>query len=296
MMNIINGGAHADNSIDFQEFMIIPVAAKSSADSIRIGAEVFHTLKKTSSEAGLNTAVGDEGGFAPNFKSSEEALAMIEKAIKAAGYDLGSEVALGLDVAATEFYKKGKYNLEGEGKILSSEQMIDYYEKLVSKFPIVSIEDGMAEDDWDGWIELTSRLGNRVQLVGDDLFVTNTTRLKQGIDHKAANAILIKVNQIGTLTETLDAVQTAQKAGFGVVLLPPLGRDGRLHDRGPRRRHQRGPDQDGLLVPLRPHRQVQPADPHRGTTGRQRPLCGQDRLKALGRRPALRIEGKKKRA
>ena len=217
MMNIINGGAHADNSIDFQEFMIMPVAADSSSESIRIGSEIFHTLKKLLSDNSFNTAVGDEGGFAPNFKSTEQGLEYIMKAITAAGYKPGVDVMLALDVAATEFFKKGKYHLEGEGKTLSSEQMIDYYEKLVGKFPIATIEDGMSEDDWAGWIELTSRLGNKVQLVGDDLFVTNTKRLQRGIDEQAANAILIKVNQIGTLTETLNAVQTAQKAGFGVV-------------------------------------------------------------------------------
>ncbi|MEZ0263064.1 MAG: phosphopyruvate hydratase, partial [Alphaproteobacteria bacterium] len=217
MMNIINGGAHADNSIDFQEFMILPVAAPTCADGIRTGAEIFHALKKLLADAGFNTAVGDEGGFAPNFKSTEQGLDFIMKAITAAGYQPGSDVLLGLDVAATEFYSKGKYNLEGEGKVLTSEQMIDYYAKLVDKYPIVSIEDGMSEDDWDGWIELTARIGDKVQLVGDDLFVTNTTRLQEGIDRKAANAILVKVNQIGTLTETLNAVQTAQKAGFGVV-------------------------------------------------------------------------------
>jgi enolase len=217
MMNIINGGAHADNSIDFQEFMIMPVSAESAADSIRMGSEIFHTLKKLLSEAGFNTSVGDEGGFAPNFKSTEQALAIIEKAITASGYKAGSDVVLALDVASTEFFKKGKYHLKGEGKVLSSEQMVAYYEKLVAKFPIVSIEDGMAEDDWDGWVELTSRLGKKIQLVGDDLFVTNAARLKQGIEKKAGNAILVKVNQIGTLTETLNTVQTAQKAGFGVV-------------------------------------------------------------------------------
>lgn len=217
MMNIINGGAHADNSIDFQEFMVLPVGAQTSAESIRIGAEIFHSLKKLLSENGFNTAVGDEGGFAPNFKSTEQGLEYIMKAIASAGYKAGSDVMLGLDVAATEFFKKGKYHLEGEGKVLSPEQMIAYYEKLVSKFPIISIEDGMSEDDWDGWVELTKRLGDKVQLVGDDLFVTNTERLVQGIDKGAANAILIKVNQIGTLSETLNAVQTAQKAGYGVV-------------------------------------------------------------------------------
>jgi enolase len=217
MMNIINGGAHADNSVDFQEFMILPVGAKSSAESIRIGSEVFHTLKKLLGEGGFNTAVGDEGGFAPNLKSSEHALEFIEKAIKTAGYEPGKDVMLGLDVAATELYKKGKYHLEGEGKVLSSEQMISYYEKLVANFPIATIEDGMSEDDWEGWTGLTETLGSKIQIVGDDLFVTNTERLRKGIEMKAANAILIKVNQIGTLTETLDAVQTAQKAGFGVV-------------------------------------------------------------------------------
>jgi enolase len=217
MMNIINGGAHADNSIDFQEFMIMPVNAASCTDAIRTGSEIFHALKKLLSENGFNTAVGDEGGFAPNFKSTEQGLEYIMKAIAAAGYKAGSDIVLALDVAATEFFNKGKYHLEGEGKTLSSEQMVSFYEKLVGKFPIVSIEDGMAEDDWAGWIELTSRIGKKVQLVGDDLFVTNTARLKDGIEKGAANAILVKVNQIGTLTETLNAVQTAQKAGFGVV-------------------------------------------------------------------------------
>lgn len=218
MMNIINGGAHADNSVDFQEFMILPVGTNTFADSVRIGSEIFHSLKKLLSENGFNTAVGDEGGFAPNFKSSDQALEYIVKSIKNAGYEAGKDVFLGLDVASTEFFKKGKYHLEGEGKTFDADGMISYYERLVSKFPIVSIEDGMAEDDWAGWSELTSRLGNKVQLVGDDLFVTNTKRLKRGIEEQSANAILIKVNQIGTLTETLNAVQTAQKAGFGVVI------------------------------------------------------------------------------
>jgi enolase len=218
MMNIINGGAHADNTIDFQEFMILPVRAASAAESVRMGAEVFHALKKLLAEEGMNTAVGDEGGFAPNLKNPEQALAFIEKAIGAAGYKPGYDIALGLDVAATEFYKKGKYVLEGEGKTYSSEQMVDVYEKLCGKFPIVSIEDGMAEDDWEGWTELTSRLGHKVQLVGDDLFVTNVARLKEGIEKKAGNAILVKVNQIGTLTETINTIQTAQKAGYGVVI------------------------------------------------------------------------------
>ncbi len=217
MMNIINGGAHADNSLDFQEFMIMPVSAETSAESIRMGSEIFHSLKKLLSENGLNTAVGDEGGFAPSFKNMEQALGFIEKAIKSAGYKSGDDIVLALDVASTEFFKKGKYHLKGEGKVLTSDQMISVYEKLTAKFPIVSIEDGMAEDDWKGWVELTKCLGDKIQIVGDDLFVTNTTRIKQGIDKKAANALLVKVNQIGTLTETLNAVQMAQKAGFGVV-------------------------------------------------------------------------------
>ncbi|MBI3441888.1 MAG: phosphopyruvate hydratase [Proteobacteria bacterium] len=217
MMNIINGGVHADNTIDFQEFMIMPVAADRVADSIRMGSEIFHTLKKILSENGLNTSVGDEGGFAPNIKNPEQALGMIEKAITTSGYKCGDDVVLALDVASTEFFKNGKYHLAGEGRTLSSDQMIAYYEQLAGKFPIMSIEDGMAEDDWEGWAELTARLGNKIQLVGDDLFVTNPKRLQRGIDSKSANAILVKVNQIGTLTETLNAVQTAQKAGFGVV-------------------------------------------------------------------------------
>ncbi len=217
MMNVINGGAHADNTIDFQEFMILPVKADCVADSVRMGAEVFHALKKQLSDAGLNTAVGDEGGFAPDLKNPEQALAFIEKAITAAGYKPGLDVALSLDVAATEFYKKGKYVLAGEGKTYDAEGLIGVYERLCAKFPIVSIEDGLAEDDWDGWTELTSRLGSKIQLVGDDLFVTNEARLAEGIERKAGNAILIKVNQIGTLTETLGTVEMAQKAGYGVV-------------------------------------------------------------------------------
>lgn len=217
MMNIINGGSHADNTIDFQEFMIMPVGAESSFDSIRMGSEIFHNLKKILSDKGLNTAVGDEGGFAPNINTPEEALATIEEAIKKSGYHPGDDVMIALDVASTEFFKNGKYVLEGEGKTLTSEQMIAKYEKLISQFPIASIEDGMAEDDWEGWVEMTKRLGNKIQIVGDDLFVTNPTRLARGIEMGAANAILIKVNQIGTLTETLQTVEMAQKAGMGVV-------------------------------------------------------------------------------
>ncbi|PZP54458.1 MAG: phosphopyruvate hydratase [Micavibrio aeruginosavorus] len=218
MMNIINGGSHADNPVDFQEFMIMPGGADSVAEAIRMGSEIFHTLKKELSAAGLNTNVGDEGGFAPAVKSSYEALDFIMKAIEKSGYKPGEDVMLALDVAATEFFKEGKYHLEGEGKILTTDQMIKYYEDLCSKYPIVSIEDGLAEDDWAGWAALTKALGDKVQLVGDDLFVTNPKRLARGIEEKSANAILVKVNQIGTLTETLQAVEMAQKAGFGVIL------------------------------------------------------------------------------
>ncbi len=218
MMNIINGGAHADNPIDIQEFMIMPVAAETCADAIRIGAEVFHTLKKNLKDAGHSTSVGDEGGFAPNLKSAEEALSFIVKSIEKAGYKPGEDVALALDCASTEYFKNGKYELAGEGKTLDSAGNAKYLENLVSKFPIISIEDGMAEDDWAGWKLLTELLGDRCQLVGDDLFVTNTKRLAEGIAKSTANSILVKVNQIGSLSETLDAVSMAQRAGYTAVM------------------------------------------------------------------------------
>ncbi len=218
MMNIINGGAHADNPVDIQEFMIMPVSAPNFAEALRMGAEVFHALKKELSGAGYNTNVGDEGGFAPAVKSSEEALDFIMKSIEAAGYKPTEDITIALDSASTEFYKDGKYHLEGEGKVLSSEEMVSYYEALCAKYPIVSIEDGLAEDDWDGWTALTAALGDKVQLVGDDLYVTNAKRLKRGIDEKAGNAVLVKVNQIGTLSETLETIEMAKKAGFGIVL------------------------------------------------------------------------------
>jgi enolase len=218
MMNIINGGAHADNPIDIQEFMIMPVGMSTFADALRCGAEVFHALKKGLSSAGHNTGVGDEGGFAPNLKSTDEALGFIMKSIEAAGYQPGEDVVLALDAAATEFYKKGKYELEGEGKSLSSDQMAAYWADLVKRFPIVSIEDGMSEDDWEGWKALTDAVGARCQLVGDDLFVTNTKRLSQGIERRIANSILVKVNQIGSLTETLDAVAMAHRAAYTAVI------------------------------------------------------------------------------
>lgn len=218
MMNIINGGQHADNPIDVQEFMIMPTSATSMLDAVRMGAEVFHTLKKKLHDAGHNTNVGDEGGFAPNLKSTTEALDFIMQSIEAAGYKAGKDIHLALDVASTEFYKKGKYVLEGEGKTLDSAGMVDYYANLVRQYPIISIEDGMSEDDWQGWKLLTEKLGNTVQLVGDDLFVTNPKRMTQGISEGLANSILVKVNQIGTLTETLEAIQIAQRAGYTAVI------------------------------------------------------------------------------
>jgi len=218
MMNIINGGAHADNPIDIQEFMILPTGAETFSEALRMGAEIFHALKKALKDAGHNTNVGDEGGFAPNIGSAEQALAFIVKAGKAAGYDAGSDFQLGLDVASTEFFKNGKYVLEGEGKTLDGAGMVGYLKNLVDKFPIVSIEDGMAEDDFDGWKALTDALGKKVQLVGDDLFVTNPVRLTDGIARGLANSILVKVNQIGTLSETLDAVRIAQAASYTAVM------------------------------------------------------------------------------
>jgi len=218
MMNIINGGAHADNPVDIQEFMIMPVGADTFAEGLQWGAEIFHALKKGLMDAGHNTNVGDEGGFAPGVASTDEALGFIMKAIKAAGRTAGDDVWLALDAASTEFYADGKYNLAGEGKTLDSASMVDYLADLVGRYPILSIEDGMAEDDWDGWAKLTAKLGGKAQLVGDDLFVTNPLRLADGIAKKSANSILIKFNQIGTLTETLTAVEMAHKANFTAVM------------------------------------------------------------------------------
>jgi enolase len=218
MMNIINGGEHADNPIDVQEFMIMPVGADTFGEALRMGSEIFHTLKKGLSAAGHNTNVGDEGGFAPNLASTEDALGFIMKSVETAGYKPGEDVYLALDCASTEFFADGTYNLKGEGKKLSSDEMAAYLADLVARFPIVSIEDGMAEDDWAGWSALTKAIGDKCQLVGDDLFVTNTKRLVRGIEEKSANSILVKVNQIGTLTETLEAVEMAHKAGFTAVM------------------------------------------------------------------------------
>ncbi len=218
LMNIINGGAHADNPIDIQEFMIMPVSAETGADAIRMGAEVFQALKKKLKDAGHNTNVGDEGGFAPSLQSTDEALTFIMGAIEAAGYKPGDDIVLALDVASTEFFADGKYSLAGENRVLDSAGMVAYLADLVNRYPILSIEDGMAEDDWQGWTALTAAIGDRVQLVGDDLFVTNPERLRQGIASGAGNSILVKVNQIGTLTETLEAVDTAHRARYTAVM------------------------------------------------------------------------------
>jgi enolase len=219
MMNIINGGAHADNNVDIQEFMIMPAGAKTFAEALRMGAEIFHALKGVLKSKGYNTAVGDEGGFAPNLKSNEEALEVIMEAIAKAGYKAGTDILLALDVASSELFKEGKYTLANESQpVKTADQLIDFYENLVNKYPIISIEDGMAENDWDGWKKLTDRLGKRIQIVGDDLFVTNPKILKEGIDKGIANSILIKLNQIGTLTETLDAIEMAKRAGYTTVI------------------------------------------------------------------------------
>jgi enolase len=218
MMNVLNGGAHADNKVDFQEFMVVPWGARSFSECLRIGAEVFHHLKRTLHDRGLGTAVGDEGGFAPDLASNEAALEVLMAGIRAAGYVPGEDVAIALDPATSEIYENGRYVLEHEGRSLSAAELADYWADLAARYPIVSIEDGMDEGDWDGWATLTQRLGDKVQLVGDDLFVTNSQRLRRGIDQRTANSILIKVNQIGTLTETLDAIKMAREAGYSAVM------------------------------------------------------------------------------
>ena len=218
MMNILNGGKHADNTVDIQEFMVMPTGACCWADALRMCAEVYHNLAKVLKSKGLSTAIGDEGGFAPNLKTSEETLQVIMEAITNAGYKPGEQFHIALDPASTEMYVDGKYVFEGEGRSRTSAEMVDYYESLCNKFPIISIEDGMAEDDWDGWVELTKRVGDRVQIVGDDLYVTNVERLKKGIELKASNSVLIKVNQIGTLTEAMDTIEMAKRAGMTAVV------------------------------------------------------------------------------
>ncbi len=218
LMNVINGGEHADNNLDIQEFMIVPCGAPSFAESLRMGAEIYHTLKKVLKESGFSTGIGDEGGFAPNLDSNREALEILVKAVEKAGYAPGKEVGLALDVAATEFYEKKAYHFNGEGKVLNAEELVSYYEKLCEGFPVLSIEDGMAEEDWDGWKLMTERLGDKIQLVGDDVFVTNPERLSRGISSGAANSILIKLNQIGSVSETLSVIETAKKNGYNCVI------------------------------------------------------------------------------
>lgn len=218
MMNILNGGEHADNNVDIQEFMIMPVAAPTFKEALRTGAEIFHALKKVLADKGLNTAVGDEGGFAPNLASNEEALQTIMEAIEVAGYKPGEEIKLAMDVAASEIFADGKYNLKGEGVVRTSAEMVDWYEEMINKYPIISIEDGLDENDWEGFKLLTDRIGERVQIVGDDLFVTNTAKLSEGIEKGIGNSILIKVNQIGTLTETFEAIEMAKRAGYTAVI------------------------------------------------------------------------------
>jgi enolase len=218
MMNVLNGGAHADNDVDFQEFMVVPVGAPSFAEGLRMGAEVYHALKKVLGQRGLSTGIGDEGGFAPNLPGNEAALELLVEAIGAAGFQPGAEVALAMDPASTEFYSEGRYELAGDKKSLSSDEMVELWSTFVGKYPIVSIEDGLAEEDWNGWVALTSAIGDRVQLVGDDLFVTNVERVQRGLDTRAANSVLVKVNQIGSLSETFDAVELAQRSGWTTVI------------------------------------------------------------------------------
>ncbi len=258
MLNVVNGGVHADNTIDLQEFMIMPVGAPSFSEALRWGAETYHTLKKVLHDQHLSTAVGDEGGFAPDLASNEDAIKILVQAIEQAGFTPGDDIAIALDPAMSELYRDGAYHLDGEGKVLSSEEMVNYWAHLVGTYPIVSIEDGMAEDDWDGWAHLTGAVGDRVQLVGDDLFVTNVQRLRMGIDRSVANSVLIKVNQIGSLTETLDTVELATRHGVHVGDESPQRRDGGRDDRRSRGRDQLRPDQDRRAGPQRPRRQVQP--------------------------------------
>ena len=265
MMNVLNGGAHADNKVDFQEFMVVPVGARrASPRALRTGAEVFHALKRTLHDAGLATAVGDEGGFAPDLASNEAALEVLIAGIEAAGYAPGDDVAIALDPATSEIYDGGSYVLEHEGRVLSAEEMAAYWADISSRYPVLSIEDGMDEEDWDGWRALTEQIGERVQLVGDDLFVTNTERLRRGIDAGVANSILVKVNQIGTLTETLDAVRTAQEAGYTAVMSHRSGEteDTTIADLAVATGC--GQIKTGRAVALGPRGEVQPAAAHRG--------------------------------
>ena len=273
MMNVVNGGVHADNPIDFQEFMIMPVGAPSFAEAVRWGAETFHALKAALKKAGHNTNVGDEGGFAPNLPSAEAALDFILKAIEAAGFKPGDDIALALDPAASEFFKDGAYVYSGEGVTRSVEEQVDYLIKLADAYPILSIEDGMAEQDWAGWKLLTQKLGSRRQLVADDIFVTNVEIIERGIKEGVANSILIKVNQIGTLSETLAAVEMAHRAGYTAVMSHRSGETEDFDHRRPRGRDQLRADQDRVAVEIRSPGEVQPADPCRGGAWRPGPLC-----------------------
>ena len=268
MMNVLNGGAHADNNVDLQEFMLMPVGAPSFTEALRWGTETYHRLKALLKERGLSTAVGDEGGFAPDLKSNEEAIQLLVEAISASGFTPGDEIAIALDPAMSELFRDGSYHLDGEGKVLDAAATVEFWARLVDTYPIVSIEDGMAEDDWEGWAALTTAIGDRVQLVGDDLFVTNVTRLQRGIDDKVANSVLVKVNQIGTLTETLTTVELAHSRGYSSSHEPPQWRDRGHDDRRPGRRHELRPDQDRRAGAQRPRRQVQPTPPSRGRTRR----------------------------
>ena len=280
MMNILNGGVHADNNVDFQEFMIMPVGAPTFAEALRWCAEIYHTLKKVLHEAGLGGGVGDEGGFAPNFTTNEEPLEYIVRACEAAGYKPGVDIMFAMDPASTEFYnaETGKYELKGEGRELSSAEMVDYWAALVEKYPIISIEDGMAEEDWDGWKALTDRIGDKVQLVGDDLFVTNSKRLAKGIQLGCANAILIKVNQIGSLTETLEAIEMAKRAGYACVMSHRSGEteDTTIADLAVA--CNTGQIEDRRAVPKRSRREVQPASSYRGRAGRSGRIRGPFRV------------------
>ena len=273
MMNVVNGGVHADNPIDFQEFMILPVGAPSFAEAVRWGAETFHALKAALKKAGQNTNVGDEGGFAPNLPSAEAALDFCVKAIEAAGFKPGVDIALALDPAASEFFKGGAYVYSGEGVMRSVEEQVDYLIKLADAYPILSIEDGMAENDWAGWKLLTQKLGSRRQLVGDDIFVTNVEILERGIKEGIANSILIKVNQIGTLSETLAAVDMAQRSGYTAVMSHRSGETEDFNHCRSCGRHQLRTDQDRLALPVGSPGKVQSADPDRGGARRPGPLC-----------------------
>jgi enolase len=278
MMNIVNGGVHADNPIDFQEFMIMPVGAQSFAEGLRMGVEVFQTLKAGLKDAGHNTNVGDEGGFAPNLKSADDALGFVMKSIEKAGYKAGQDIVLALDCASTEFFHNGVYDYEGEGRKRSRDEHAKYLAELVSRYPIVSIEDGMAEDDFEGWKALTDLIGGKCQLVGDDLFVTNVKRLADGIKGGLANSILIKVNQIGTLTETLAAVEMAHKAGYTRRDVASLRRDGGFNHRGSRGGDELRADQDRLTGAFRPYGEVQPVAADRGGLRLAGALPGPERV------------------